>query len=247
MKVISYSIAPVFGAALFALLTFSQPALASFAVIINNPNFSISSTSIPTGGSVQITGGDSDPYSFSFSGDYMATYYPGDYAAQLSLLDQFNFTSSVSFSAPGSVEMSGGSSFFYYNLDGYFYNLNSGNTFTYNARGVYTIDYSYSYSMAALPLGTIYENPNINDINDQFVAGPFLQEIGGEISGTGSFTVNVGGVPEPSSWAMLLIGFVGIGFAACRRSASKRNNVFMAPLPRRLRAIQLWTQPAYPR
>lgn len=31
---------------------------------------------------------------------------------------------------------------------------------------------------------------------------------------------NVGAVPEPSTWAMLLIGFAGIGFAAYRRSGA---------------------------
>jgi hypothetical protein len=34
-----------------------------------------------------------------------------------------------------------------------------------------------------------------------------------------SFTVNIGAVPEPSTWAMLLPGFAGIGFMAYRRKA----------------------------
>lgn len=164
MKAISSSIAPVFSAALVALLTFgSQPAFAAFAVIIDNPDFSISSTSIPVGGSVQITS-NSGPFDFSLSGDYVATYYPGDYAASLSLLDQFTLGSYASFSAPGSVEGTGGFSFYFYNLDGIISNSNYGSTFTYNTRGVYTIDYSYDYYLFAWPLGTIYENPNINDI-----------------------------------------------------------------------------------
>ncbi len=29
-------------------------------------------------------------------------------------------------------------------------------------------------------------------------------------------------VPEPSTWAMMLIGFVGLGYAALRRSEAKR-------------------------
>jgi hypothetical protein len=30
---------------------------------------------------------------------------------------------------------------------------------------------------------------------------------------------SVGGVPEPSTWAMMLLGFVGLGFMAYRRKA----------------------------
>jgi hypothetical protein len=30
---------------------------------------------------------------------------------------------------------------------------------------------------------------------------------------------NVSAVPEPSTWAMLLLGFAGIGFIACRRKS----------------------------
>jgi PEP-CTERM motif len=34
------------------------------------------------------------------------------------------------------------------------------------------------------------------------------------------YTVTVGGVPEPSTWAMLLIGFAGLGWAGFRRARS---------------------------
>jgi hypothetical protein len=36
-----------------------------------------------------------------------------------------------------------------------------------------------------------------------------------------SLTVNIGEVPEPSTWAMLLLGFAGLGFAS---SWSSRRN-----------------------
>ena len=35
-----------------------------------------------------------------------------------------------------------------------------------------------------------------------------------EIAGTGS----ISGVPEPSTWAMMLLGFAGLGFAGYRAS-----------------------------
>jgi hypothetical protein len=47
-------------------------------------------------------------------------------------------------------------------------------------------------------------------------------------------TPNTSGVPEPSSWAMMLIGFVGVGFAAylrrgAARSSYKRRSLQLAP------------------
>jgi hypothetical protein len=34
---------------------------------------------------------------------------------------------------------------------------------------------------------------------------------------TGSITVQISGVPEPSTWAMMILGFLGVGFVAYRR------------------------------
>ena len=34
---------------------------------------------------------------------------------------------------------------------------------------------------------------------------------------SGSFTVNVSSVPEPATWAMMILGFMGVGFMAYRR------------------------------
>ena len=39
----------------------------------------------------------------------------------------------------------------------------------------------------------------------------------GDVSGSGTF--NVSAVPEPSTWAMMLLGFAGIGFMAYRRKS----------------------------
>ena len=53
-------------------------------------------------------------------------------------------------------------------------------------------------------------NPNVS------VKGP-----GGDFSGymDGSFSWSItGGVPEPSTWAMLMLGFAGLGFAGYRQS-----------------------------
>jgi hypothetical protein len=37
---------------------------------------------------------------------------------------------------------------------------------------------------------------------------------------TGSLTLEVSAVPEPSTWAMLILGFVAIGFMARRRRST---------------------------
>ncbi len=35
----------------------------------------------------------------------------------------------------------------------------------------------------------------------------------------GAFTVNISAVPEPSTWAMMILGFAGVGFMAYRRKS----------------------------
>jgi hypothetical protein len=50
----------------------------------------------------------------------------------------------------------------------------------------------------------------IQDANSNLLGGPVY----------GDFTISsVSAVPEPSTWAMLLLGFAGIGFMACRRKS----------------------------
>jgi PEP-CTERM motif len=39
--------------------------------------------------------------------------------------------------------------------------------------------------------------------------------VGGGVSGT----FNVAAVPEPSTWAMMILGFAGVGFMAYRRKS----------------------------
>ena len=43
------------------------------------------------------------------------------------------------------------------------------------------------------------------------------------LGGDGYFTVTFGAVPEPSTWAMMLVGFGGLGFAAYRRGRAARS------------------------
>jgi hypothetical protein len=44
-------------------------------------------------------------------------------------------------------------------------------------------------------------------------------EQGFDVRTEGSFTTGVGAVPEPSTWAMMILGFAGVGFMAYRRKS----------------------------
>ena len=52
------------------------------------------------------------------------------------------------------------------------------------------------------------------------------------ISGDGYYALGqleaLGGVPEPSTWAMMLLGFAGLGFAAYRRATQRGGEVLSA-------------------
>ena len=68
-------------------------------------------------------------------------------------------------------------------------------------------------------LNTLYEGVNYGDktvsFTDQIVIDP---------SKTSTFSINdaVTGVPEASTWVMMLAGFVGLGFAGVRRNTKAR-------------------------
>jgi hypothetical protein len=54
-------------------------------------------------------------------------------------------------------------------------------------------------------------------------SGNYYLQIGGTGGGTSGYggnltTAAIGAVPEPSTWAMMILGFAGIGFLAYRRS-----------------------------
>jgi hypothetical protein len=54
-----------------------------------------------------------------------------------------------------------------------------------------------------------------------FPGGKFLVDVtptGGDMGSTSAFTLVNGAVPEPSTWAMLLLGFAGLGYAGYRRA-----------------------------
>jgi choice-of-anchor C domain-containing protein len=76
--------------------------------------------------------------------------------------------------------------------------------------------------------GTTQANPNWTLFSEVFVANAstetlsFLETVGGNNAGVFLDdvvinTTTVGAVPEPSTWAMMILGFCGLGFMAYRR------------------------------
>jgi PEP-CTERM motif-containing protein len=53
-------------------------------------------------------------------------------------------------------------------------------------------------------------------------SGEFLKTQFYDTHTDGSFSTAAGAVPEPSTWAMMLIGFGGLGLAVARRGRKQR-------------------------
>jgi PEP-CTERM motif len=85
---------------------------------------------------------------------------------------------------------------------------NDGQTFTFNNNG------------AGFDLGVGHNFFGFKGIN-----GETIQNFTMQFTGTGVFDLRqvrldgatVGAVPEPSTWAMMILGFAGVGFLAYRR------------------------------
>jgi hypothetical protein len=59
-------------------------------------------------------------------------------------------------------------------------------------------------------------------------SGKYIDYYNGQYTGTGNGGFTVSAVPEPSTWAMMILGFVGLGFVAHRRATQKRPVAFSA-------------------
>jgi hypothetical protein len=86
--------------------------------------------------------------------------------------------------------------------------FSNSNTAWYDAAFFYVIQPWYNPSPTS-PLadsGNSGSGPNINEYNGQYVPGNFSASA-------------VSPVPEPSTWAMMILGFAGLGFMAYRRKS----------------------------
>jgi PEP-CTERM motif len=87
-----------------------------------------------------------------------------------------------------------------------------GNATSLSAPGGYQNSEKVSFGF----LGLGY-NPNLNDTYSVTIS---LEDVPGAGTITDQMFVDIGsGVPEPATWAMMLLGFAGIGFMTYRRNA----------------------------
>jgi hypothetical protein len=83
---------------------------------------------------------------------------------------------------------------------------------------------SNTTTSSLIPANTLAPNTTYEfqlDYSDRLHGGPDANgnftEQGFDVRTLGFFTTGVGAVPEPSTWAMMILGFAGIGFMAYRR------------------------------
>jgi hypothetical protein len=70
-------------------------------------------------------------------------------------------------------------------------------------------------SGAALSFSMTFDDTTLSQLS--ITPGTYVLSLAAYTQDPVSVTVNVGAVPEPSTWAMMLIGFCGLGFLAYRR------------------------------
>jgi hypothetical protein len=83
---------------------------------------------------------------------------------------------------------------------------------------------SNTTTSSLIPANTLAPNTTYEfqlDYSDRLHGGPDnngnFTEQGFDVRTLGFFTTGVGAVPEPSTWAMMILGFAGVGFMAYRR------------------------------
>jgi hypothetical protein len=82
---------------------------------------------------------------------------------------------------------------------------------TFDTPGTYEVDWQIASSIGEFGPYQIY------DADGQIVTFGLASPFGNGPSEAGSFLITVTSVPEPSTWAMLLLGLAGIGFIGANR------------------------------
>ncbi len=89
----------------------------------------------------------------------------------------------------------------------------------------YTLDFLYTNSAPASPSGFLVTEVDGGLLSGGSNGGTNGGSTGGSV--TADYSGVAGGVPEPSTWALMLLGFAGLGFAGYRR---KTGNMALAGL-----------------
>ena len=101
----------------------------------------------------------------------------------------------------------------------YWGSIDPGNGFAVTING-YTLTGADLATMGATDNGS-HTQPTSNELVTITGLGAFTEA--SFSSTTNSFEFSIGsGVPEPSTWAMMALGFVGLGYAAFRRNSKSQ-------------------------
>lgn len=171
-------------------------------------DISISSTAIPVAGTVALQVSNAfAPLPLSGK-SWLESIYPAGSQIFISA-DDFAANGSISYSAPGSEEFTGGDSFSFTNG----ISFSSPVLFTYDQAGLYKIDYAYNFTELENLIGVVLDG------SGNAIAGPDLENPPPVFeTGSGSFLIRVGSVPEASTWTMMMLGFVSLVLFRRRQS-----------------------------
>jgi hypothetical protein len=94
-----------------------------------------------------------------------------------------------------------------------------------------TFDFRFRGDLLLGLIGEFSISANGDSLADNFVGDDSVINLGSNfgpnidltVSGSGVFVVGGSAVPEPSTWAMMLLGFAGLGFAGYRRARLTRD------------------------
>jgi hypothetical protein len=78
------------------------------------------------------------------------------------------------------------------------------------------LNFNFTYATAGLYQPSYFVQESVFEVAVTGFDAPPGQELSGDVS---FGTVQVTAVPEPSTWAMMILGFAGIGFMAYRRKS----------------------------
>jgi PEP-CTERM motif len=100
----------------------------------------------------------------------------------------------------------------------YWGSIDPGNSFAVTING-YTLTGADLVALGATDNGS-HTQPTSNELVTISGLGAFTEA---SFSSTkNSFEFSIAGVPEPSTWAMMALGFIGLGYAAFRRSSKSQ-------------------------
>lgn len=181
----------------------------------SNSSFSGLQSDFPSGGYVfDLEGGTMGPMPFllEYDGDAYSNT-PQLAAASFSALQGLNAADSITldFNAMDvSPNATPGANNIFFSV------VNSSNSTVFNET-LLTTDTSVTIPGGVLAAGQSYSfdllfDDRITDSTEGFLKTQFY-----DTHTDGSFSTAAGAVPEPSTWAMMLIGFGGLGFAVARR------------------------------